>query len=258
MSQTVNSPAEQSFSLPPTAYDQMVNWPRRLEREGPFFRRLFDQADVQSVLDLACGTGHHAALFATWGLNVTGTDADPQMVAHAAAQHGETQRLRWQALRMEDLNTLRQDTYSAITCLGNSLEMLPDRASVRSVCKHMVRLLAPRGIGMLHLLNLWKLPEGPITWQKHQRLHIGDAQHVILKGVHRAGDRGFVDVIVQDLNGEQPAMQASSSALLALEADELKGMLLDAGCTTVQLFGDHGGASFDRATSTDLIAVARK
>ena len=35
---------------------------------GPFYRDLFAEAGVRTVLDTACGTGHHAEMFHSWGL----------------------------------------------------------------------------------------------------------------------------------------------------------------------------------------------
>ena len=42
-------------------YEAMIDWPKRLAGEGPFYRRLFGRHGVRSVIDVACGTGRHAA-----------------------------------------------------------------------------------------------------------------------------------------------------------------------------------------------------
>jgi len=38
-------------------YEAMIDWPKRLAHEEPFYRRLFAEHSVQSVVDTACGTG---------------------------------------------------------------------------------------------------------------------------------------------------------------------------------------------------------
>ena len=48
-------------------YDLRVDWNRRFAREWPFFKRLFRERGVKSILDCACGTGRHAVLFAEKG-----------------------------------------------------------------------------------------------------------------------------------------------------------------------------------------------
>ena len=47
-------------------YEAMVDWPKRLANEEPFYRRLFARIGARRVLDAACGTGHHASMFHAW------------------------------------------------------------------------------------------------------------------------------------------------------------------------------------------------
>jgi hypothetical protein len=55
-------------------YDAMIDWSKRLDHEGPFYRTLFERLSAKSVVDVACGTGHHAAMFHDWGLEVEASD----------------------------------------------------------------------------------------------------------------------------------------------------------------------------------------
>ena len=64
-------------------YEAMIHWPNRPANEEPFYDDLFDRAGVRSVLDTACGTGRHAAMFHCWGLRVEGTDISPKMIERA-------------------------------------------------------------------------------------------------------------------------------------------------------------------------------
>ncbi len=41
-------------------YDTAVDWPARLEREGPFLLRALADAPKRRVIDLGSGTGEHA------------------------------------------------------------------------------------------------------------------------------------------------------------------------------------------------------
>ena len=51
--------ADYSFSeIDVELYDALVDWPKRLANEEPFYRQLFERYNVKSVLDVACGTGH--------------------------------------------------------------------------------------------------------------------------------------------------------------------------------------------------------
>ena len=77
------------------AYEAMIDWPKRLAHEEPFYRRLFDRLRAGSVLDAACGTGQHAAMFHSWGLQVEGADVSPVMIERAKTKFGEPRGLQW-------------------------------------------------------------------------------------------------------------------------------------------------------------------
>lgn len=254
----MNCAAENAtFELAPEVYAALVNWPRRLEREGPFFRDAFATAGVRTVLDLACGTGHHAAQFASWGLDVTGLDGSPEMIRYCRARHGESAELRWGVQRLEALQQI-EGQFDAITCIGNSLSLLPDVDAVRSAIGHITRLLSPGGVTVVHVLNCWRLADGPICWQKLQRINADGTERMLLKGVHRAGKRAFVDMVMHDCGTAEPTLEARSTPMLPLEADVLLGQFRKSGCDDVLSVGDHSRTPFDRATSDGLIVVARR
>jgi len=52
------------------------------------FRRNFDD-EVETILDLGCGTGNHAIPLAQRGYQVTGVDFSPEMLAHARTKAQE-------------------------------------------------------------------------------------------------------------------------------------------------------------------------
>ena len=76
-------------------YEAMIDWPKRLAHEGPFYRRLFERIGVRSAIDVACGTGHHAAMFHSWGLRVEGADLSPAMIDRARNSFGQPASLQW-------------------------------------------------------------------------------------------------------------------------------------------------------------------
>jgi 2-polyprenyl-3-methyl-5-hydroxy-6-metoxy-1,4-benzoquinol methylase len=65
-------------------YDRFVNWEGRLSHELPFFVSLFERHGVRRVLDVACGTGHHAIALAQEGYQVVGADLSRAMIQRAS------------------------------------------------------------------------------------------------------------------------------------------------------------------------------
>lgn len=107
-------------------YEKMIDWPKRLAHEGAFYRRWFEWASVQSVLDVACGSGHHAAMFHSWGLEVEGADLSNPMIDRARSNFGQPPGLHWVVRGFEQpLET--EKLFDAAVCVGNSLPLAPTK-----------------------------------------------------------------------------------------------------------------------------------
>jgi len=241
------------------AYEAMIDWPKRLAHEEPFYRRLFDRLGVRSVIDVACGTGHHAAMFHSWGLRVEGADLSPAMIDRAKAGFGQPQGLHW-TVRAFDQPVEPVEPFDAAVCVGNSLALAPDVATVERAIRQMLGAVREGGAIVVQVLNLWRLLDGPCVWQKCRRATLpastpGDA--IILKGVHRCGARGYVELIVADPAGEA-VMRSESTQFLGLEARYLDRMARAAGAKEVSIFGGYQDHAYDRQQSVDMVMIAER
>jgi SAM-dependent methyltransferase len=273
------------FKPPPTMYDALVDWPRRLARETPFYQRWFAAAGAQRVqsprpdregggggspfrvLDAACGTGRHVELFHSWGLAVEGADASPEMIAHCRARMGDAPTLRWVLRSFEQ--PVAGGPFDAVLCVGNSLGLVADRAAVGRAIEALVGAVRPGGVLLVHVLNLWALPEGPSQWSKCVRVtppagqvdasvsSAPPAEHVLIKGVHRCADQGYIDLISVAVGAGRVAARFEAPGFLGLEAEELSRCAKNAGASEIAFFGSYGEEPYDRLTSPDLIMVAR-
>jgi hypothetical protein len=109
----------------------------------------------------------------------------------------------------------------------------------------------------VHLLNLWRLPDGPCVWQKCRWATLGDDAWIVVKGVHRSGSRGYVNLVATRAH-TQPQMQHDSVPFLGLRAAELAEMAGRAGAGEVLLFGGYEEEAYVADASTDLIMTAEK
>ncbi len=251
----MNSPAPNGqFELPPDLYDQLVDWSRRLERETPFYKHLFEHYRVKSLLDVACGTGQHAAMFNSWGFSVTGADVSPAMIAHCRAKWGESDRLRW-IERSFDQPHDPPAGFDAAICVGNSLSIANDLTMVGNVLTALLDSLSPGGVFVVQVLNLWRIPEGPTQWQKHRRIMDEQGDRILLKGIHRVGVRGFVDFAYLNLSEPDLTARFDTTTLLALEAEDLLNLAEQRGATDLRIFGDYRQTPYQREESPDLIIV---
>ena len=255
------------------AYEAMIEWPKRLAHEEPFYRRLFERLGAASVLDVACGTGRHAAMFHSWGLRVEGADVSPAMIELAKASYGEPQGLSWTVRGFDQPVEpvivsrgtvpflLRQKSgqspvrsFDVAICVGNSLALAPDVATVERAIRQMLAAVRDGGAIVVQVLNLWHLPDGLCVWQKCRRVS-SPSDALILKGVHRCGDRGYVELIVTDLSGKV-SMRSESTPFLGLEASDLDRMARAAGASKVAMFGGYQDQPYEPQQSVDLVMVA--
>jgi SAM-dependent methyltransferase len=237
------------------AYEALVNWPQRLAREIPFFRRWFQSINANSVLDVACGTGHHAAAFHADGLRVEAADLSPAMIARARDTFGDRPDLQWVVRSFEDSSDGKP--FDAVICIGNSLSLCPNLDVVQRAVTAMMAATRPGGIVIIQVINLYRFPDGPCVWQKHVRATVDDRDVLINKGIHRCGGRGFVDIVVSPL--EDPRLSRHESIpLLHLELNTLRDLLQQTAAGAVEAYGNYEDQPFLPDESSDLILVVRK
>ncbi|MCC6840324.1 MAG: class I SAM-dependent methyltransferase [Flavobacteriales bacterium] len=102
----------------------------------------------QTVLDMACGRGRHAAVFAREGLQVTGLDLSEASI-HQARQAVPNAHFVVHDIR-EPFATSRFD---AAVCLFTSLGYSDDRAGDLRAVAAAAQALKPDGLFVLDLLN---------------------------------------------------------------------------------------------------------
>jgi SAM-dependent methyltransferase len=247
----------QSFDDLTDVYDALIDWPKRLANEEPFYRWLFGRVGAQRILDAACGTGRHAAMFNAWGLEVEGADLSPAMIERARSQFGESSTLRW-AVRGFDQPASTPLPFDVALCVGNSLALAPDRQSVAAAVRGMLSAVRPGGAILIHILNLWALADGVANWQKCQRTTLPAGECLIIKGVRRCGQGGFVDLLVTRLDAAPPLLRSECVPFLGLEAAELVSMAREAGARRVEVFGNYRREVYAPSQSQDVILVASR
>ncbi|MGQ9651847.1 MAG: class I SAM-dependent DNA methyltransferase [Phycisphaerae bacterium] len=238
-------------------YEAMVDWPKRLANEAAFYRKLFADVQAKRVLDTACGTGHHAEMFHSWGLSVEGADISEGMIERCRTRLGTSERFRW-VVRPFDRPAEPPGTFDVVLCVGNSLSLAADMETVRLAVRAMLDSARPGGLCVIHVLNAWSLPDGPMLWQKTLRVRHAGRDHLLIKGIHRSGSNIRVEVL--DLTLDQPSLErwSESTALLPITADDLISFAKAAGASPVETFGDYCCRPYERETSPDLIVICHK
>jgi len=124
------------------------------QRECEFIRDAFDTygtKEITSVLDLGCGTGSHALIFADMGYNVTGVDQSETMldIARAkAAENNKNIRFRRQDVRNLDLSQQFDAAVAMFAVMGYQTSNKDFEDTLISVYNH----LSPGG---LLIFDVW-------------------------------------------------------------------------------------------------------
>jgi SAM-dependent methyltransferase len=241
-------------------YDIMIDWEKRLAHESPLFQRTFQSVHAQSVLDCACGLGHHACLFSRWGMKVSASDVSEEMIRkarHLAESRGLA--VEFVQASYDTVASAFSRPFDSVVCTGNSLSLAGKRSVAEDAIGQMGKLTRPQGVLVLHVVNYELFPPGKNSYgEPVSREHIGQ-NYIFLKNFRRAGTTCDMDLIVlQSGVAGGWTRTVFTERLLLLDQASLVAMAEKAGFSKIKLYGGYGMAPFDAKTSRDLILVARK
>jgi glycine/sarcosine N-methyltransferase len=221
-----------------------------------FFRQLFAQHHVRSVLDCACGTGQHLPLFHSLGCEVIGSDASDAMLAQA--RRNLTEYNVEVPLYKADYRELAQTfdrQFDAVMCLSSSILHMPTKADVLRAFASMRSVLRDEGVLVLTQGTTDK------QWREKPRFILG------------VNNREFTRLFVIDYEGEGATYnivdvrhtdEVSDLDVWRVEyarvylADDQEQLLRASGFGAVHVYGSYRLEPYDRQTSDRLIIVARK
>jgi len=261
-------------------YDELVNWDARLTREGPFFRRLFDEHDVRSVADVGAGSARHSIMYRSWGLDVTAIDPSSDML-ELARENAE--RLGSDVRIVEggfgDVERIVGGPVDAVTCTGNALPHVRSLDGLREALADFAAALRPGGVLVLHYLNHDRLVMQRIRTMSpvFRETPAGDKFFLRLLGYTPEGDGVLFDFVtlVRDAGvRETPhtieswpktleddptgswSLRSRRSLHFAMPLELITTELQRAGFGDVRALGDHERRPLDIDTDESMIVVA--
>ena len=263
-------------------YDELVNWDARLAREGPFFRRLFDEHGVRSVADVGAGSARHAILFRSWGLDVTAIDPSEDML-ELARENAE--RLSSDVRIVEggfgEVARIVGGPVDALTCTGNALPHVRSLPALREALADFAAALRPGGVLVLHYLNHYRLVTKRIRTMTpvFRETERADKFFIRVLDYTPAGDGVLFDFVTlaRDATVREaghtieswpktletdPAggwtLRSRRSLHFAMGPDLITEELQRAGFEDVRLYGDHAMKALDADEDESLIVVAHR
>lgn len=236
-------------------YDEMTRFEERLEKEKTILQRWVKRYRFSSPVDVACGTGLHAIIFAKMGLKPVGVDLSPLMLEQAKKNSIKAgAEISWRQGSMENLKEIVKENFDALFCLGNSLPHILNRANLENTFRNFFYVLNSPGISVIQLLNYSKV------YNEKNRI----------VGIHRKNDTEYIrfydlfedylvfNTLVIDWEENRSKYKLHSTCLYPYRKNELEKALLKENFTDLEFYGDMEFSPFEEEISTNLVIVAKK
>ena len=242
-------------------YDKAIDWKNRLNRELPFLQKLLGTRKSARILDLACGSGRHATALAQLGHEVTGLDASQGMIdaaIHLTSKEEAT--VQYLVGDMQKLLNLVEAPYDLIMCLGNSLALLPNIATLKFTLQGVHTLLEPSGMFIAQILNFEEIHHSHFRFFPMKSGILTTGQHVVFARFFEP----FTDstkamlVFAGFIRQEKTwTTKVTTHEVLQLDQQILKLILREASFQETNFFGGYDGSEFSPLKSRNLIAVSK-
>jgi len=219
-----------------------------------FFRQIFSENNVQTILDCACGTGRHLMLFHNLGCKVWGSDISEAMLIQARKNlnhYGIEISLKQADYR--DLPQYFPRSFDTVACLG-SIGYMPDEREFLRAFRSMHAVLREKGILVLTTIPTDK------QWKEKSRFKLVANTPYVTRLFVMDYFKRTVGYHILDIYHSQEAneLKVWSAELTVLLRDAQERLLKSAGFKQVGFYGNFDLSSYDIEFSDRLIAVAYK
>jgi ubiquinone/menaquinone biosynthesis C-methylase UbiE len=234
-------------------YDEFGSIANYLSEEKLFFEKLFAKYEAHSVLDCACGTGHHLNMFSDMGLDVSGSDYSESMINVANKNLNQLgKEIPIMQCDFRYLEKKYNNTFDAVVCLATALPHLHTDEDLLTALKSMYHRLNKNGLliltqGATHYTL--SLPSIEVVVNRTDFSRVFVKEH----------DDQFQTIHVLDLFHSEARTEYNQYDMMyrILLDEDYKRLLTEAGFNDVQIYGDYEMNAYDKQ-SKRLIVVAVK
>ncbi len=219
---------------------------------------LFRQQNVQTVLDLTCGTGSQVFWLQRGGFDVVGYDINPEMIQVARQKAAKAQlNLTFET---GDMRTTQAGAFDAVITIFNAVGHLT-RADFATAMKNINANLKPGGLYVFDIFNLDYLMDGDnitkftVDWLEPSGDYV--ARKIQYSTISHDGIMASYDIYHEQKGNEPPRITNAYQTLQVYRQEELEVMLAEAGFC-VQHISEPDGKHFHPTTSERMLVVAQK
>jgi len=247
---------KKNFDLSPEFYDLQVNWKERLKKEENFFSKIFKENNIESVLDVGCGTGHHAQLFSGYAKKVIAIDPSVESIDYAAENIVKSPNVTLIKEGFEGLDKVPYEHFDLITSLGNTLPILGDRRKVKQALKKIKKKLAENGLAVVQFLNFKSAVMEKNRFYPPKVFKKDGRTYIFIKHFEYGKIKTRVDFIITAVNKNKVEdFFVNSSFLCTLSVNMFLKMAKNSGFKRIELLGPGGKGIFNHKKDISLYAL---
>ena len=229
------------------------------EAQVAFLRASFREAAPRRLVDVACGSGLQIEALTGADLECFGLDLEERMVARFRERcPALAHRVVVGDMRCVDevLAAVLPGPAGVVSCIGNSLALLPKRDDVGTSLLACARLLAPQGTLVLQVVNFDRVLNGDLALLPTLERELPDGRPLRLeRSLQPVADPGRLLFTTRLWIGDEPQEQVSE--FLALRRAELTDLLVEAGLEEQEFAGDFAGNPWNEQAPATIVRASR-
>lgn len=249
--------AVKNFHFTPEFYDLQVCWPERLKKEKNFLTGIIKKRNIKSILDVGCGTAHHAQLFSSYVENITAIDPSSKMIKYARKNIIKSSNVTLKIGGFENLNSLVSGQYDLVVCLGNILPILGSRKKVKLALKSTRKKLLKNGMAIFQFLNFTPSIIKKEKFYKPKIINKDGKIYIITKHFEYGKLKTRVDfltIVISD-SGNLEDFYVNTYFVCTLRDKIFLKMASNCGFKKIELMGTGGREVFNRKKHVSLYAL---
>ncbi|MFW9841121.1 MAG: class I SAM-dependent DNA methyltransferase [Candidatus Thorarchaeota archaeon] len=251
-----------SFDDIALAYDEAIDWERRLAREIPFIVSRLGEPEGKRVLDLACGTGRHAAAISQKGAEVVGIDNSKSMLLRAK-EHADSLGVKPHFVlgEMSKFKTLVSDAFDLVICLGNSLALLDSFSALENVLSSVYDSLVTSGVFVAQVLNFEEIHRTGFRFFPQKGGKLGTGEDVVFSRFYDHTDPPNSSTLVMTaqvkIDGKWTSL-VSTQKVLNLTSDMMIRSLAQSGFRETRFYSDYSESLFVGSDDRNMVIHSRR
>jgi ubiquinone/menaquinone biosynthesis C-methylase UbiE len=219
--------------------------------EAEFLAQAMGLRKGEKLLDVPCGTGRHARIFAERGLRVTGIDLNPSLI-RMAKRASTRKAITYHLGDMSKLGAYRGQ-FDAVVNLFTSFGYFANERENGAMLREMTRALKPGGRLAIHLIDRdWLLKNFQAnTWSEKGNLFTLEARRY-----DERTKRIEAKTVILDEKTGRGRSYSHESRLYS--KPEVVRLLKSVGLTRIEVFGDTDGSLYRKGETSHPIYIAWK